>query len=122
MLKPSRNRKLAKARADKYFSLYIRQRDAVNGICTCVTCHVRGHWKTFDCGHFISRRYEATRYDEKNAAAQSQFANRFNQGMQFQFGLAIDKRWGKGTAEKLLLKSKMTCKRTRYDYDHIANE
>jgi len=41
--------------------------------------------------------------------------------MQFEFGLALDKKYGKGTAESLLLKSKMHCKRTRYDYEFIAD-
>lgn len=98
--------------ADKYFSLMIRQRDADrDGYCGCVTCGARKHWKEMDCGHFISRRHKATRYDVQNCAAQCKRCNIFSQGKQFEFGLAIDRRYGQGTTEKLLLKSKMVCKR-----------
>lgn len=107
-------------KADKYFSLYIRQKEAVNGYCRCITCGRLFPWNRIDCGHFMSRRYQATRYDEKNCAPQCAACNRFNQGQQFKFGLMIDLKHGEGTAESLLMKSKMTCKRDRFDYEAIA--
>lgn len=109
--KPKTVRQLEKE-ADKYFSLMIRQRDADrDDFCRCITCGVRKHWKEMDCGHFISRKHKSTRYDPQNCAAQCKGCNIFSQGKQFEFGLAIDRRYGQGTAEKLLLKSKMICKR-----------
>ena len=113
----SKNKKLAKAKADKYFSLYIRKRDKDK---PCITCGRRT--TDADCGHFISRRYEATRYDEKNAHGQCIKCNRFEYGNQYAHGQAIDKRYGAGTAEGLLLKSRWTAKRTQYDYEMIAEE
>lgn len=98
--------------ADKYFSLMIRQRDAdKDGFCRCVTCGTRKHYREMDCGHFISRRHKATRYDPRNCSAQCKGCNNFGQGRQFEHGIVIDKQYGGGTAEKLLLKSKMICKR-----------
>ena len=67
----SKNIKLAKAKADKYFSLFIRERDKDKG---CVTCGKFTDNK--DCGHFLSRRFESTRFDEKNAHGQCQKCNR----------------------------------------------
>lgn len=116
MLKPSKTTKLAKARADKYFSEYIRLRDKDK---MCVTCFGGG---VNDCGHFISRRFEATRFDEKNSNGQCIKCNRFQYGNQFEHGQAIDRMYGEGTAAELLQKSKMTCKRSRFDFDHIAQE
>jgi len=110
----------AMARADKYFSLYIRKKEAVNGFCRCVTCGRMFEWNRIDNGHFMSRRYQATRYDEKNCSSQCASCNRFNQGQQYKFGLVIDQRHGEGTAESLMLKSKMMCKRDRYDFERIA--
>ena len=114
--------KKAKKNADTWFSRYIRLRDSEDGNCNCVTCGKMFHWKEGDCGHFMSRRYESTRFDEKNAGFQCKFCNRFNQGEQFKFSIAIDKRWGGGTSEKLLQKSRMFCKRIKYDYEVIAKE
>lgn len=116
-MRPSKTLKAAKARADKYFSLYIRERDKNK---VCVTCGKRTSEK--DCGHFISRRFESTRYDEKNSHGQCLKCNRFEYGNQFQYGQMIDFVYGEGTADKLLQKSKMFCKRDRFDYDIIAEE
>ena len=118
----SKSKKLAKAKAVKYFSEYIRLWDSTNGIGSCITCGKIGHYKEMHCGHFMSRRYESTRYDEKNCAMQCPACNTFNQGRQFEFGLAIDQIYGQGTAANLLQKSQMLCKRNQYDYESIAQE
>jgi len=111
----SKNLKLAKAKADRYFSLYIRKRDEDK---PCITCGKFTAEK--DCGHFISRRFEAVRMDEQNAHGQCIKCNRFEYGNQFEHGVQIDKLYGEGTAEKILLKSKMLCKRSKEDYERIA--
>lgn len=116
-MKTSNNKRLAKHKADKYFSLYIRERDKGK---PCITC---GRYSSkMDCGHFISRRFEATRYDEKNANAQCIKCNRFENGNQFEHGQNIDHKYGSGTAEHLHFKSKMKCYRKKYDYEYIAME
>lgn len=116
-MRKSKTKKLAKSKADRYFSEYIRKRDKNK---PCITCGKFTQEK--DCGHFLSRRFEATRYDEKNAHGQCLKCNRFENGNQFEHGVAIDKKYGDGTAEKLLQKSKMLCKRTKFDYEYIAKE
>lgn len=104
----------SKSKADKYFAKFIRERDKDK---TCVTC---GGGGVKDCGHFLSRRFESTRYDEKNAHGQCQKCNRYEYGNQYQYGQQIDKMYGPGTAEGLLLKSRMLCKRNRNDFETIA--
>ena len=37
-----------------------------NGYCQCVTCGQMNHWKNSQGGHFISRRYTATKLLEEN--------------------------------------------------------
>ena len=116
----SKNKKLAKKKADTYFSEFIRLRDSVNGFAKCCTC---GKMVTeFDAGHFLSRRFEATRYDEKNVNAQCLKCNRFENGNQFEHSEFIDKKHGKGASLWILIKSKTVCKRSQNDYEHIANE
>ena len=108
----------SQTKADKYFSLFIRKRDSINGLARCITC---GKLVSDpDCGHFISRRFQSTRYDEKNAHAQCKKCNRFQNGNQYEHGKAIDRKYGEGTADKLLQKSKMQCIRKAHDFEHIA--
>jgi hypothetical protein len=63
-----------------------------------------------DAGHFISRNKRATKYNEQNVNAQCPRCNRFLSGRQYEHGLAIDRKWGAGTAEKLLALSGQSCK------------
>jgi hypothetical protein len=51
----------------------------------------------------------ATRWEEENSDAQCQHCNRFKSGKQYEHGLAIDKKHGAGTADKMLFKSKSVC-------------
>lgn len=119
----AKTKKAAKALADRWFSKYVRKRDADKyGVVKCCITGERFHWKNLDAGHFMSRRHESTRYDEHNTGPQSRFSNRFNQGDQYLFGKYLDKRYGEGTSERMMLKSRMTCIRNRYDYEQIAEE
>lgn len=119
----SKSKPLAKARADKWFSIYIRLRDAnSSGLCTCFATGKVGHWKTFDAGHFISRKYESTRFDERNVHAQSRGSNRFQGGDQGAHAVHVQRKYGVKVIEDLYIKSKMLCKRTRYDYEYLATE
>lgn len=105
---------------DTYFSKYIRIRDAnEDGLVKCITC---GHYdfiKEVDCGHFMPRDQYATRWEEKNCNGQCRHCNRFKDGKQYEHGLAIDKKWGKGTAEKMLIKSKSVCKFQDFELEEM---
>lgn len=116
-------RSKAMKEADRQFSLFIRLRDSdEHGIATCVTSGRRGHWKTMDAGHYISRAKMATRFDERNAHAQSKQANRFQGGHFLEHGLAVDRIHGPGTRADLELKARMECKRTAADLWAIAED
>lgn len=119
-MRPSKDKKTAKAKADRYFSEYIRKRDSVNGVAKCCTCGKIV--SDFDCGHFISRKYEATRYDERNAHAQCLKCNRFESGHQYAHSKHIEAKYGPDVPELLYTKSRMLCKRRQADYEHIASE
>lgn len=104
------------------FSIYIRLRDAnKNGMITCVTSGRVVHWKDSDAGHFISRRHLSTKFDEQNVHAQSRHDNRFQYGRQFEYAKFIDKKYGIGTADKLLVKSRMICKRGQFEIDTMSD-
>ena len=109
-----------KKELDKWFSLYIRLRDATDeGLVQCFTCGKVAHYKTgsMQNGHFQSRRFMSTRFDEENCQIQCVKCNMFEQGQQYQFGLQLDAKYGEGTADELIFLAHKTVKFTRSDYD-----
>ena len=108
-----------KKELDKYFSLFIRLRDATTeGAVICVTCHKISHYKSgMQNGHFQSRRFMATRYDEQNCAVQCIGCNCFKQGEQFRFSIYIDSKYGEGTSEHLEVLARTIIKFSRIDYE-----
>ena len=103
---------------DKWFSLYIRLRDADDlGFVKCFTSGRYYHYKSLHAGHFMSRKHLSTRYCEYNVQPQSIKDNLFGQGCQFQFGKNLDAQYGEGTAEDLQIKSKQIEKFSRADYE-----
>ena len=104
-------------------SEYIRRRDVTFGdCCSCPTCGKVGHWKAFDAGHFISRDKKSTKFDEKNIHAQCPACNRFKSGKQYEMSIYIDQKYGEGTANSLLIKSKQLVRRKRFDYEYLIDE
>ena len=79
--KRENDRKRVVERLDEVVSRYVRQYFAdKNGICDCYTCGKRLPWKGMDCGHCISRRYMATRFELDNMRPQCQNCNRTLRG------------------------------------------
>jgi hypothetical protein len=92
---------------DRVFSVFIRLRDSdYNGIGTCITSGVQMPWIRLQNGHFMSRRFLATRWHEQNCASQSLAENVYMSGNQYEFGKALDRRWGTGTADEMVRLSK----------------
>jgi hypothetical protein len=66
---------------DVAVSKYVRIREAdKEGITKCFTCFRTGHWKTFDCGHFIPRGNMFLRWDLRNLKQQCEKCNRYDEG------------------------------------------
>jgi hypothetical protein len=107
---------------DKLFSEYIRKRDCTDGYGKCITCGQIKPIEKMDCGHFMSRRFMSTRWDYRNAHAQCQKCNRFEYGNQYEHGLSIDNKYGKGAAEAIRLKTKFNVKYTKAELKEIAKE
>ena len=107
-----------KKELDKWFSLYIRLRNAsVDGITKCFTCDKIAHYKKMHAGHFMSRKHHATRWNEENVQVQCPKCNLFGQGEQYTFGKLLDIRVGDGTSEELQELSRTTVKYMRHEYD-----
>jgi hypothetical protein len=100
-----------KKKLDNVFSLYIRARDK-----SCITC---GAKENLQCGHFQSRKHNATRFSEINCASQCVRCNMFNQGEQYEFGKQLDLKYGEGTSEKLKQKAQEIKKWTVYELQEL---
>lgn len=124
--------------ADKWFSRYIRYRDGelVNNqwITPCITCPKETIFAYFDsvgiikynsaiqAGHFQSRRYNSTRYHECNVNGQCSLCNNWGAGEQYRHSIAIDQKFGKGTADTLCELAQEVHKFTREELQGIIDK
>ena len=117
---PKKTQKYWKNKIDKVFHEYIRRRDAHNntGNCGCVSCGKTIHFSESDAGHFISRKYLITRYDERNVHAQCRKCNRFEYGRQYEYSIAL----GQELSQELLQTSRSMVKFTDADWQDIFEE
>lgn len=91
-----------KAKLDKQFSLYVRLRDSNSkGIGKCITCDEPKHYTQAHAGHFQSRRYLNTRWDEQNVNLQCPGCNNWGAGEQYKYAKALDLKYGKEVPEFL---------------------
>lgn len=107
------------------FSIAIRLRDAdQNGICTCICCQRQGYYigDGMQAGHFKSRRFSSTLFDWKNVHAQATYCNTYMQGNQWEYGIALDNKYGEGTADFLSAKSKEFFKIDRIYLEEVEKE
>jgi len=90
----------------KNFSHYIRLRDSIergDGVnVSCFTCNFVGSWKyNMQCGHFVKRSHWGTKYDEQNNHAQCIKCNKYLNGNEGAYAIALDLKYGEGTALEL---------------------
>ena len=95
------SKKTIKDRAWRAFSKYVRIRDCLRttGEIThgkCITCGKLLSIGFSDAGHFISRRYNSTLFDEKNCHLQCRYCNRFLNGNPLEYRRQIIKLYGEG--------------------------
>lgn len=108
---------------DKVFSLYIRLRNVdQNGMVKCFTSGKIMWPEQSQCGHFISRRHYATRWDEINCQVQSVAENMFNQGNGPVFGQKLNEKYGAGTVDGLLLKKNNKFKLDFFTLKYLIEE
>lgn len=102
---PNRNTLIKKL--DEVFSKFIRLRDSdANGYCRCISCGRVHYWKDIQNGHYMSRRYLSTRFDEMNCNAQCVACNIFNQGNIQMYRQNLIKKIGEKNVDYLEYKAK----------------
>jgi len=123
--KPHLRLSTVRAAADRWYARYIRLRDTQeqNGkrVGKCVTCgKFRNIWK-LECGHYQSRRHDPTRWDALNSHTQDTACNKWRSGEQAIMALYINNKYGKGSAQKLILKSRDKRRFLKYEVKGIAD-
>lgn len=105
------NRQTLIKKLDEVFSKFIRLRDSdANGYCRCISCGRVHYWKDIQNGHYMSRRYLSTRFDEMNCNAQCVACNIFNQGNIQMYRRNLIKKIGEKNVDYLEYKAKGTTK------------
>lgn len=106
---------------DAAFSLVIRLTNTdENGFGFCCTCGKPLYYKQGHCGHFMSRRHLSTRWEEKNCGLQCVSCNLFNQGKQFEFSMYLNRKYGPGTADLMLIKTRLVSKLGKWEIQQLT--
>ena len=105
MPRPKSYQKL-KRDLDQIFSLFIRHRNSKGEYNQCFTCAGWYLIKDLHCGHYVSRTYIGTRWDEKNCQPQCKSCNLFHQGRADEFALALIRIYGPKVLDELAWKKK----------------
>lgn len=119
--KKKRTISAAKKRVDKWFSKYIRLRDADSkGYVKCVTCWKPMYWKTAQNGHYIPRaRGNAALFMEDNCHPQCNRCNGFLEGNSHEYRKYINSRYGDGYADKIAQKCNQVKRWTMAELDEL---
>lgn len=102
-----------KKKLDDIFSQYIRLKYAMpNGLCKCISCNTIKPWnKGIQNGHYMSRRYMPTRFDEDNCRPQCIACNIFNQGNAQMFRRGLIAQIGEQRVDLVEYRAKNTTKK-----------
>lgn len=118
----SQTRKQLTSKLDKIFSEYIRLRDSKNGMFKCCSCGQLKPYSQADCGHFINRRWTATRWREDNCHAQCRSCNRFDEGCAIGYTLFMIDKYGKDHVEYLNSLKNAGCKFSEWELQALIDE
>jgi hypothetical protein len=93
------------------FQRYVRLRDCdENGYAPCISCGTFKLWDDCHGGHFVSRRHNATAFDERNVNAQCVYCNLRLKGNGAGYANGIIKKYGHGVIEELNRMKETLCK------------
>lgn len=92
------------------------------GYATCFTCGVRRHWKELQGGHFIGRKWLATKLMKENIHPQCPCCNGPLKGNMIQYTLAMIEMYGKEFVEELEILKHDSRKYYRAEVEEIKKD
>jgi hypothetical protein len=94
-----------------------------NGYCTCVSCGVTRHYKdSMQGGHFIGRKWTATRLMVENVHPQCAYCNGPLRGNNIPYTLWMEDNYGREFVEELLTLKHQSKKYSRGELDGLMAE
>lgn len=105
---------------DGVFSEYIRLRDSRQfgyRAFRCISCGQIKPYEKADCGHFISRKHMATRFDESNCNAECSYCNRFSADHLIAYQENLKRKIGENRFNLLMARGHMTKKWSAYELE-----
>lgn len=115
-------KKTLERKLDVAFSKFIRARDTKQGYGRCCSCGAIKDYSQLDAGHFINRKWRATRWDEKNVHAQCIACNRFGEGDAGGYALFMLDTYGRETIDYLRAVSRETMKYSDFDGEMLIKQ
>lgn len=112
----------AVARLDVVFGKFIRRRDTENGYGKCCSCNKIISYRDGDSGHFVNRRWMATRWREDNSHFQCRSCNRFEEGNAAGYALFMLDKYGREHVEYLRALSRETARFTIPEIELLITE
>ena len=110
-------------KADKWFSYFIRLRDSdENGFVRCCTCGLGRLWKYVDCGHYVGRQHNGSRFSETNCAGQCKGCNKFEEGRKDKHRDYILKKYGQQELDLIESSKRHNRQLKQFELDYIENE
>lgn len=85
----------------------------------CPHCHSELEYKTSQCGHFVGRTRQSTRFSLKNLVAIDKTCNFYRPEHPYSLGKFLDKVWGEGTADEQIALSNKKLKLSNHDRRRI---
>ena len=86
---------------DVLFSRHIRYSNSEDGVCTCYTCGHKNEVKKMHAGHYITRFFKTTRWDERNVKPQCFMCNIYRKGNAVLFRQNLVRDYGLPAVEEM---------------------
>lgn len=121
MAKSKKDKSYWEKKLDEIFSQYIRLKHSdSNGVCRCITCGKPVFWKDIQNGHYMSRVYRSTRFDENNCRPQCMPCNVFLHGNISKYRKALVEELGGEMVDMIETKAwSITMKYTALEYEEM---
>ena len=121
MAKSKKDKSYWEKKLDEIFSQYIRLKHIdSNGVCRCITCGKPVFWKDIQNGHYMSRVYRSTRFDENNCRPQCMPCNVFLHGNISKYRKSLVEELGGEMVDMIETKAwSITMKYTALEYEEM---
>lgn len=115
---PGTHKALLKQVQTRYNLLRRLEESDDQGLCTCITCGRKLHFSLLDCGHaYHTQAHPVVRMDRINTNPQCGVCNRYNDGEQSLYTIALIDKYGQQAFDDLVTRAKSVRKVMRIELE-----